>query len=194
MITIIVSVLLQIAIGLLYSNFLEWALHNFVLHKLGKKFRKVFGFHWFVHHRNSRLNNFYDKEYDKGMGDWNSHTKETFALSIVWAMHFWAFFVFPVFAVTITYCTINYYLTHKWAHQNPEWAKENLRHHWEHHMCKDQNANYCVTKPWFDYILGTRVKYVENSTKSTKPLEVNNTVVQKPVKQTSEFKSNNTFR
>jgi sterol desaturase/sphingolipid hydroxylase (fatty acid hydroxylase superfamily) len=42
---------------------------------------------------------------------------------------------------------------------NPEWAKKHLRWHYEHHMGKDQNKNFCVTKPWFDWIMGTRVKY-----------------------------------
>ena len=29
--------------------------------------------------------------------------------------------------------------------------------HYDHHMNSNQDANWCVTKPWFDYILGTRV-------------------------------------
>jgi hypothetical protein len=27
-------------------------------------------------------------------------------------------------------------------------------------MALDQDANWCVTWPWFDWILGTRVKYL----------------------------------
>ena len=158
MFEIIGFAVIQVVIGLLYSNFLEWALHKYVLHDLGKKFKKVFGFHWFDHHRNSVNNTFYDKDYEKSLDSINSHSKETFGLTVVWAMHFWTFFAFPIFAVTITYCMINYYFTHKWAHQNPEWAKKHLRHHWDHHMGKNQNANYCVTRPWFDYILRTRVE------------------------------------
>jgi sterol desaturase/sphingolipid hydroxylase (fatty acid hydroxylase superfamily) len=29
--------------------------------------------------------------------------------------------------------------------------------HYDHHMNANQDANWCVTKPWFDYLLGTRV-------------------------------------
>lgn len=29
--------------------------------------------------------------------------------------------------------------------------------HYDHHMNSNQDANWCVTKPWFDYLMGTRV-------------------------------------
>ena len=51
----------------------------------------------------------------------------------------------------------NYYYLHRRAHLEPEWAKKKLPWHYDHHMNSNQDANWCVTKPWFDYLLGTRV-------------------------------------
>jgi len=32
--------------------------------------------------------------------------------------------------------------------------------HWhDHHMGPNQEANWCVTQPWFDYVMGTRELY-----------------------------------
>jgi len=38
-------------------------------------------------------------------------------------------------------------------------------------MTSNQNANWCVTKPWFDYIMGTRVM-TEVSQAETNPLGI----------------------
>ena len=49
------------------------------------------------------------------------------------------------------------------AHLDPEWAREHLPWHYDHHMGRDQNANWCVTYPLFDYVMGTRRKYLGQS-------------------------------
>jgi hypothetical protein len=40
---------------------------------------------------------------------------------------------------------------------------KHMRWHVEHHLGKDQDKNWCVSQPWFDRILGTRVEYPESS-------------------------------
>ena len=161
-------VLLQIVLGLFYGNLMEWTVHKYVLHHIGKKKGNAFNFHWFDHHRKSRLNKFQDDDYEQNIWNWNARGKEALGLGFLWLTHVWLFFFFPVFALTITYCVINYYFTHKWSHQNPEWAKKHLRWHWEHHMGKVQDANYCVTQPWCDYLFRTRIHYRQEQTKSGK--------------------------
>ena len=42
---------------------------------------------------------------------------------------------------------------------DPEWARENLPWHYDHHMGPNQDANWCVTRPWFDDLMGTREPY-----------------------------------
>jgi len=48
---------------------------------------------------------------------------------------------------------------HKLYHLDPEWAREHLSWHYDHHMGTDQDANWCVTHPWFDELMGTRQPY-----------------------------------
>ncbi len=43
---------------------------------------------------------------------------------------------------------------------DPEWGKEHLPWHYDHHMGPNQDSNWCVTKPWFDDLLGTRERYL----------------------------------
>ena len=31
--------------------------------------------------------------------------------------------------------------------------------HYDHHMGPNQNANWCVTRPWMDIVMGTREPY-----------------------------------
>ena len=55
---------------------------------------------------------------------------------------------------------MRYYRVHKRAHLDPEWAKVHLPWHYDHHMGPNQNANWCVTRPWFDHLMGTREPYL----------------------------------
>ena len=43
--------------------------------------------------------------------------------------------------------------------KNVEWAKENIPWHYDHHMGKNQDANWGVTTDWVDRLLNTRIKY-----------------------------------
>ena len=36
-------------------------------------------------------------------------------------------------------------------------GKKRIPWHYDHHMNSNQDANWCVTRPWFDYVMGTRV-------------------------------------
>jgi len=68
--------------------------------------------------------------------------------------------VAPFFTATMWYCAYNYYRKHKRAHLDTEWARRHLPWHYDHHMGPNPDANWCVTRPWFDEILGTREPYV----------------------------------
>jgi sterol desaturase/sphingolipid hydroxylase (fatty acid hydroxylase superfamily) len=54
-------------------------------------------------------------------------------------------------ALAAWYSAGNYYYIHRRAHLEPEWAKRKIPWHYDHHMNSNQDANWCVTKPWFDY-------------------------------------------
>jgi sterol desaturase/sphingolipid hydroxylase (fatty acid hydroxylase superfamily) len=68
------------------------------------------------------------------------------------------FMIFPVFTGAILASLMLYYYKHRRAHIDPVWGRKHLRWHYEHHLGENAGANWCVTWPWFDYLLGTRVK------------------------------------
>jgi sterol desaturase/sphingolipid hydroxylase (fatty acid hydroxylase superfamily) len=68
--------------------------------------------------------------------------------------------VAPFFVGTLAYSSFRYYRVHKHAHLDPAWAREHLPWHYDHHMGPNQEANWCVTNPWFDEVMGTRRPYV----------------------------------
>jgi hypothetical protein len=50
----------QLILGLVLASLLEWVVHKYFLHNLGKKKASLFSFHWGVHHRQARKNKFLD--------------------------------------------------------------------------------------------------------------------------------------
>ena len=151
--------MIGIPLGLIYSNAAEWWIHKHILHGLGKDKKSFWSFHWHDHHAEARKHDMVDEQYFRSLLAWEPQTKEVVALAAAAVAHLPLLPVAPFFTATVWYCGLNYYFTHKRAHLDSEWAKENLPWHYDHHMGKDQNANWCVTKPWFDLLLGTRKKY-----------------------------------
>ena len=162
--------MLGIPLGLLYSNAGEWVIHKHVLHGVGRKRDSFWSFHWLEHHRASRLNGFRDADYERpvfenhadenGKVVLNAQGKEALALIATGLAHAPLFPIAPFFTGTVMYALINYYRKHKKSHLDPEWAREHLPWHYDHHMAPNQDANWCVTRPWFDELMGTREPYV----------------------------------
>lgn len=146
--------------GLVYANAFEWCAHKFLLHDEGKKKDSFWRFHWAEHHKVVRQNNFYDHNYDASLLEWNPQSKEVAALIGAAVLHSPVFLVAPGFGLATLLSAANYYYVHKKSHQDPEWAREHLPWHYDHHMGPNQDANFCVTFPLFDYIMGTREPYV----------------------------------
>jgi sterol desaturase/sphingolipid hydroxylase (fatty acid hydroxylase superfamily) len=149
-----------IPLGLFYSNAGEWLIHKYVLHGLGRSRKSFWSFHWLEHHRSARLNEFRDPDYEKSIVGPNAQAKEAAALTAAALAHLPLFPVAPFFTGTVMYSLWNYYRKHKKAHLDPEWAREHLPWHFDHHMAPDQDANWCVTRPWFDHVMGTRQPYL----------------------------------
>jgi len=154
--------MIGIPLGLLYSNMSEWVIHKYVLHGLGQnKKRPLWSFHWHEHHKNARMNEQRDPNYTKPpFKEWNAQSKELLGLVGLAAVHLPLLPVAPFFTLTVWYCGINYYRVHKRSHLDPEWGKKHVPWHVDHHMGPDQNTNWCVTKPWFDHVMGTRKPYI----------------------------------
>lgn len=152
--------MIGIPLGWAYSNFGEWVLHRYVLHGLGRHRQSFWSFHWHEHHQKSRRHDMVDDQYMQSLWTWSAKTKELLALAVLGLAHVPLFPVAPFFVGTVWACTANYYRVHRRAHLDPAWARTHLPWHYDHHMGKDQNANWCVTHPLFDHLLGTRREFL----------------------------------
>jgi sterol desaturase/sphingolipid hydroxylase (fatty acid hydroxylase superfamily) len=153
--------LLGIPLGMVVGNGVEWWVHKHWLHERGRKKGTFWSFHWHEHHRNCRLHDHVDPEYE-GVWKlaWNAQSKEAAALLAGGLALLPLFPVFPFFVGTLWAWGMNYYRVHKRAHLDPDWAREHLPWHYDHHMGPNQDCNWGVTYPWWDWVLGTRVVYL----------------------------------
>jgi len=140
----------QVLIGILAASFIEWTVHKHVLHELGKKKVSIFSFHWGKHHANARRNGFIDSSI--------SGREAIGVLSLcVLTLPIWLLLP-KMYYVMLTHAII-YYVIHTIAHRYPVFARRWLPWHYDHHMGKNQNMNWCVVHPLADWIMGTRRKY-----------------------------------
>lgn len=153
--------MIGIPLGLIAANATEWAFHRYVLHGLGRNKDSFWAFHWHDHHRNTRKHDHVDPDYQQPLHRrWNGQSKEAVVLAAATLATLPLLPIAPFFVGTVTYSAVNYYRRHKRAHLDPAWAKVHLPWHYDHHMGPDQHANWCVTRPWFDQLLGTRQPYL----------------------------------
>jgi sterol desaturase/sphingolipid hydroxylase (fatty acid hydroxylase superfamily) len=102
----------------------------------------------------------FDPQYVRPLLTWGSpQLKELLSVSAITLAHVPLIFVAPVFALTVVFSGVRYYFVHRRAHLDPAWAKVHLPWHVDHHLGRDQNANWCATAPWFDVLMGTRKVY-----------------------------------
>ncbi|MGE8571707.1 MAG: hypothetical protein ACN6NW_06695 [Acinetobacter amyesii] len=149
--------------GLVVANAFEWFAHKYVLHGTHRSGKPRFSpvpksmkSHW-EHHREVRKTDFHDHGYVEGVQNWRTKN-EIISLAIVAGVFTPLFYpVSKGMSLAVLYSACNYYYIHRRAHLEPEWAMKKIPWHYDHHMNSNQDANWCVTKPWFDYILGTRV-------------------------------------
>jgi len=144
--------------AIIYANFIEWILHRYILHGFGKHKQSVWSFHWGEHHRACRKFNNQDDSYKSIALKWNSKIKEILSLLLLCLIHFPIVLLSLTFFSGLVFHMCLYFYLHKKCHTNPEWGYRYLRWHYDHHLGKDQDCNWCVTFPLWDYILYTRKK------------------------------------
>lgn len=152
--------MIGIPLALITANAAEWWIHKHVLHGRGRRPGSFWHFHLDEHHAASLRNGGRDPAYQRSPLRWNAQGKELFGLVLLAIPVVPLFPVAPFFAGTMVYCGVNYYVKHKRAHLDPDWARAHLPWHYDHHMGPDQDANWCVTRPWFDRVMGTRRPYI----------------------------------
>ncbi|MDP2314199.1 MAG: hypothetical protein Q8P41_14950 [Pseudomonadota bacterium] len=152
--------MIGIPLGLAVSNAAEWLLHKHVLHGQGRSPTSFWNFHLDEHHVSALRNHGHDAAYEGSPFRWNAQGRELIGLAMLAVPVAALFPVAPFFAGTLVYGGVRYYRCHKRAHLDPAWARAHLPWHYDHHMGPDQEANWCVTHPWFDNVMGTRRPYV----------------------------------
>jgi hypothetical protein len=151
------STVIYFLFGLLYANAGEWFMHKFILHGLGKNQHSFWAYHFNDHHAVSTENNMLDAGYRKlNLTTWNTQTKELCVLATIVLVHLPFFFLLPEFISALYVSLLVYYYKHRKAHLDADWAKVHLLWHYQHHLSGNSNANWCITWPLFDYIMGTR--------------------------------------
>lgn len=149
--------------GMVVANGFEWFAHKYVLHGTHRTGQTRYSpvpdsmrSHW-EHHREVRKTRFSDYAYVEGLKNWRIRN-EIGSLAVAASVFGLAFYPLSkgMFLATL-YSAGNYFYMHRRAHLQPEWARKKIPWHYDHHMNSNQDANWCVTKPWFDYLMGTRV-------------------------------------
>lgn len=161
--------MLGFPIGLLVANAGEWYIHKAWLHEFAIANRNSPFFSHITHHKRARLNQFNDEMYQDTMFKNQDMYHEKSGLVILAGVATVFIPVAPFFTAGVYYGLWNYWRVHKKSHLDPEYARKRIPWHYDHHMTSNQNANWCVTRPWFDYIMGTRV-YTDVSVTETNPL------------------------
>ncbi len=152
--------MIGIPLGLAVGNAAEWAIHKHILHGRGRHKTSFWAFHWHDHHRNSRKDGHLDVDYRRPWWAATGQRREAIALTGASLALAPLFPIAPFFTATLWYSAARYHRVHKRAHLDPDFARDHLPWHYDHHMGPDQNANWCVTRPWFDHVMGTRKPYL----------------------------------
>jgi hypothetical protein len=154
----------QFILGLLYANAGEWVMHKYILHALGRKPGSFWAYHWYEHHAVCTKNGMLDLGYQNMvLTTWNTQSKEIVVLGLIILLHLPLFVFLPGFVAAVYLSLMLYYYRHRKAHLDPVWAQKHLAWHYDHHMGGNASANWCVTWPWCDYLLRTRVKSTQKS-------------------------------
>lgn len=152
--------MIGIPVGLVYANASEWFIHRYVLHGPGKRKGSFWSFHFHTHHRHSRAGDMHDPDYEASPFGLHGQGRELAGLVFLSVLHLPLLPVAPFFTGTVWYSAARYYRMHKRAHLDPAWARTHLPWHVDHHLGPNQDANWCVTRPWFDVWMKTRAPYV----------------------------------
>ncbi|MFM8411673.1 MAG: CehA/McbA family metallohydrolase [Alphaproteobacteria bacterium] len=149
-----------VPLGFALANLAEWSAHQVLLHGLGRRKTSFWAFHWHEHHRASRRHGMLDPDYRRSPLGWHAQGKEVAALALASAAVLAAAPWNPVLCLTLAWCAFDYWRKHRRAHLDPAWAREHMPWHVDHHMGPEQDANWCVTRPWCDVLFGTRQPWV----------------------------------
>ena len=138
---------------MMYGSMVEWLVHKIAFHRWGKNKNSMFAFHLRDHHVKSIKDNFYDPKVS---------ALEWAGTLFLIGVHIPLYFLNPWFYLGASIYAVLFAVVHNYSHKYPEWAKKWVPWHYDHHM-KYQNDNMNVVLPIFDYVMGTRKKYLDKN-------------------------------
>jgi hypothetical protein len=143
--------MIGIPLGWAYSNFAEWALRRYVAPG-----RKHLATPPHGHFADSPCSDAYLRS------RWTRarELKERLGLAALALAHAPLLPLAPFFVGTVWACAFNYHRVHRRAHLDPAWARANVPWLYDHHLGRVADANWCVTHPFFDHVLGTRQEHL----------------------------------
>ena len=100
-----------------------------------------------------------DPDYQSGFFKSAPYIREVYSLIVLLLLNITWLWTWPMLFYWLTFFTALYFWCHAKSHKDLNWCKKYLFWHYEHHMGLDQNCNWNVLPPLFDYFFGTRVKY-----------------------------------
>ena len=135
-------------VGFIHGSLIEYLVHRYLFHGLGKKKDSIFAYHLRDHHLVSRRNDFIDNKLS---------VHEAIGVVFLVALHVPAFFLSLYFFAGIAFYAFLFVALHNTMHKTPGLAKKYFWWHWNHHM-KNQNKSWNVVLPIFDLLTGTLQK------------------------------------
>lgn len=146
----------------MWATFMEWVVHRYFLHGMGKRPGSALHFHW-EHHRLCRSHRGgADPDYlERWWTSW-ARIREMLWLLLLALIHAPLLLIAPGFAVPLMVWSFVYYFIHRASHRWPRWGWRWVPWHMEHHLVQ-QNKNWGVTNPIWDRILGTYITDHERS-------------------------------
>jgi len=143
---------LEVMAGIFYANVLEYCIHRFLFHGLGKKQNSFFAFHLRDHHLVSRRNGFIDIRFSKN---------EVIGMPLLVLLHSPLLLFSAPFFCAVSVYAILFLVLHNCQHRFPEFTKKYFWWHWNHHM-RNQNKSWAVVIPITDILTGTLEKNEKN--------------------------------
>ena len=135
-------------LGFVYASVIEWAVHKYLFHEVGKKRGSKFSFHIREHHLNCLKNGNIDRNFSK---------RELPGILFLLLAHLPLYYLLPYFYYALCLYGVLFILIHNFTHIWPQVGKKYIPWHWDHHM-RYQNHNFNVVAPIADYMFGTRKK------------------------------------
>ena len=134
--------------GFFVANVIEYSVHRFLFHGLGKKKKSIFAFHLREHHLTARRNDFIDHKIS---------IKEWLGVPCLLLLFFPTYYLSSSFFFGLALYASLFVVVHNIQHRYPEFAKKYFWWHWNHHM-KNQNKSWAVVVPITDVLTGTLEK------------------------------------